>query len=70
MGPTARAELDVTLAGSDLPYPAPVPGMVEATERDGMTWYQCELCGLLFDEQSDANQHEENCSGDEPDYLQ
>jgi len=44
--------------------------MVEATERDGMTWYQCEHCGLLFDEESDAIQHEENCAGDEPDYLQ
>lgn len=44
--------------------------MVEATERDGMTWYQCENCGLLFDNESDAGQHEENCSGDDPSYLQ
>ncbi len=44
--------------------------MVEATERDGMTWYQCENCGLLFDDEGDAGQHEDNCAGDDPSYLQ
>jgi rubredoxin len=44
--------------------------MVEATERDGTTWYQCENCGLLFDDESDAGQHEDNCAGDDPSYLQ
>lgn len=44
--------------------------MVDTTERDGMTWFQCENCGLLFDDREDASQHEENCAGDDPSYLQ
>ncbi|MEZ3114489.1 hypothetical protein RYH80_00920 [Halobaculum sp. MBLA0147] len=45
--------------------------MVTETERDDMTWYQCDECGLLFDSESDATQHEENCtSEDDPSYLQ
>lgn len=44
--------------------------MVEETERDGMTWYRCEKCGLMFDDQNDANQHEENCDAEDPSYLQ
>lgn len=44
--------------------------MVVETERDGVTWYQCEGCGMMFDASDDARQHEENCEGDEPDYIQ
>jgi uncharacterized C2H2 Zn-finger protein len=46
--------------------------MVTTTERDGMTWYECESCGMLFDAEEDAVQHEDNCEGDEadPSYLQ
>ena len=45
--------------------------MVTETEREDMTWYQCEECGLLFDSQEDASQHEDNCvSDDDPSYLQ
>lgn len=44
--------------------------MVASTERDEMTWYECEECGLLFDNEQDAGQHEENCLAEEPEYLQ
>ncbi len=44
--------------------------MVVTTERDEMTWYKCEACGLMFDDQSDARQHEENCDAEEPSYIQ
>ena len=44
--------------------------MVDTTERDGMTWFRCERCGLLFDNEDDASQHEENCASDDPSYLQ
>jgi len=44
--------------------------MVEETERDDMTWYRCEECGLMFDAQGDARQHERNCDAEEPSYLQ
>ena len=44
--------------------------MVVQTERDDATWYECETCGLLFDEQSDANEHERRCDGDDPSYIQ
>ncbi|MDR5674147.1 hypothetical protein RH858_13505 [Halalkaliarchaeum sp. AArc-GB] len=44
--------------------------MVTTTQRDDMTWYQCEKCGLLFDERADAEKHEENCDAEEPSYLQ
>lgn len=44
--------------------------MVATTERDEMTWYECEKCGLLFDDRDDASQHEANCSETDPDYLQ
>ena len=40
------------------------------TERDGMTWYQCEECGLLFDDETEASQHEAGCDAEEPSYLQ
>ncbi|MFB6234732.1 MAG: hypothetical protein ABEH81_04570 [Halopenitus sp.] len=44
--------------------------MVETTERDDMTWYACEVCGLLFDDRDDAKQHEDSCDGADPSYLQ
>ena len=46
--------------------------MVSTTERDGMTWYECEVCGMLFDAREDAKQHEETCDDDtaDPSYLQ
>lgn len=44
--------------------------MVAETERDGMTWYECEKCGMLFDDRSDASSHEENCDAEDPSYLQ
>jgi len=44
--------------------------MVVTTERDGMTWYKCEECGLMFDDREDAEQHERNCDAEGPSYLQ
>ena len=44
--------------------------MVATTERDDATWYECEKCGLLFDNRDDALQHEESCTAEDPDYLQ
>ncbi len=44
--------------------------MVTTTERDDMTWFECETCGLLFDDRMDASRHEENCDAEEPTYLQ
>lgn len=44
--------------------------MVTTTTRDDMTWYECEACGLMFDDASDAEQHEANCDAEEPAYLQ
>ena len=37
-----------------------------------MTWYECESCGMLFDDRDDARQHEDNCDSDsaDPSYLQ
>jgi uncharacterized C2H2 Zn-finger protein len=44
--------------------------MVSTTERDGMTWYKCDGCGMLFDDREDATQHEGNCDAEDPSYLQ
>ncbi|MFC7046270.1 hypothetical protein ACFQH6_13395 [Halobacteriaceae archaeon GCM10025711] len=44
--------------------------MVRKTERDGITWYACEMCGMMFDSADDARQHEANCDAEEPSYLQ
>jgi uncharacterized C2H2 Zn-finger protein len=44
--------------------------MVAQTERDGMTWYECEECGMLFDEREDAVRHEETCDAEDPSYIQ
>lgn len=44
--------------------------MVAEQERDDMIWYECEECGLLFDDREDARQHEQACDAEEPSYLQ
>jgi rubredoxin len=44
--------------------------MVSETQREDGTWYECEACGLMFDTQTDAKQHEENCDAEEPSYIQ
>jgi len=44
--------------------------MVATTERDDMTWFECETCGLLFDDKIDEKQHEANCDDEDPSYLQ
>lgn len=44
--------------------------MVEATERDGLTWYRCTECEMLFEDRTEAIQHERNCDAEEPEYLQ
>ncbi|MGM0591200.1 MAG: DUF7128 family protein [Halobacteriota archaeon] len=46
--------------------------MVNTTERDGLTWYECERCGLMFDSADEAKEHEQACDpdDDEPSYLQ
>jgi hypothetical protein len=46
------------------------PDMVSKTVRDDGTWYECEACGLLFDTEEDAKQHEQNCDAEDPSYLQ
>ncbi|MFB6165438.1 MAG: hypothetical protein ABEJ31_09800 [Haloarculaceae archaeon] len=44
--------------------------MVEQTEREDGTWYACEKCGLMFDDRSDARDHEGNCDAEDPSYIQ
>ncbi|WP_425493224.1 DUF7128 family protein [Halovivax cerinus] len=44
--------------------------MVAETERDGETWYECEMCGMLFDDREDAATHEANCDDEDPTYIQ
>ncbi|ERG94971.1 MAG: hypothetical protein J07HQW2_01413 [Haloquadratum walsbyi J07HQW2] len=45
--------------------------MVSMVTRDSNQWYQCDECEMLFDDESDAQTHEEHCKGDEkPSYLQ
>jgi rubredoxin len=44
--------------------------MVSTTVRDDMTWYKCEECGLMFDDESDAEQHEANCDAEGASYIQ
>ncbi|SNZ04802.1 hypothetical protein SAMN06269185_0683 [Natronoarchaeum philippinense] len=44
--------------------------MVAHTERDERTWFECEECGLLFDDRADARQHEGACDAEDPPYLQ
>lgn len=44
--------------------------MVVTTQRDEMEWFQCEDCGLLFDDPEDAKSHEKCCDAEEPAYIQ
>ena len=44
--------------------------MVVQTERDDTIWYQCEVCGLMLDDPTDAEKHEQNCNDDDPSYIQ
>ncbi len=44
--------------------------MVVDTERDGATWFECEDCGLLFDDRSEAEEHERHCDSESPSYIQ
>lgn len=44
--------------------------MVGQKERDDVTWYVCEGCGLMFDDEEDARQHEQRCDHEEPAYIQ
>jgi uncharacterized C2H2 Zn-finger protein len=44
--------------------------MVVQTDRDDATWYKCEKCGLMFDDQEDARQHETGCDSEDPSYIQ
>ena len=44
--------------------------MVVQTQRDDVTWYECEACGLMFDDEDDARQHERDCDGEDPSYIQ
>jgi uncharacterized C2H2 Zn-finger protein len=47
-----------------------IQDMVAETTREGETWYECEACGLLFDDRDDAAAHEERCDAEEPAYIQ
>jgi uncharacterized C2H2 Zn-finger protein len=44
--------------------------MVVKTQREDGTWYECEGCGMLFDDREDARQHESNCDDEDPSYIQ
>lgn len=44
--------------------------MVSKTTRDDGTWYECDYCGLLFDSEEEARQHEKNCDAEDPSYIQ
>jgi len=44
--------------------------MVTETVRDETTWYECEECGLMFDDRDEATAHEEHCDAEDPNYIQ
>ncbi|SIR99618.1 DUF7128 family protein [Natronorubrum daqingense] len=44
--------------------------MVAQSQRDDGIWWECEDCGLLFDDKSDASEHEKRCDASEPTYIQ
>lgn len=44
--------------------------MVSEVQKDDMTWFECDRCGLMFDDREDARQHEQNCDAEDPSYLQ
>lgn len=39
--------------------------MVSKTVRDDGTWYECDSCGMLFEAEDEALEHERHCEGDE-----
>lgn len=43
--------------------------MVNTTQRDEMTWFVCEVCGLLFSDREEAESHEASCDGEDPSYI-
>lgn len=44
--------------------------MVVETDRDGTTWYECEACGLMFEDSDEADRHEGTCDAEDPSYIQ
>ena len=44
--------------------------MVTETVRDDGTWYECEECGLMFEDRGDAETHESACDSEDPSYIQ
>ncbi len=44
--------------------------MISTTTRDKRTWFECDQCGLVFDDREAAKQHETNCDAEEPTYIQ
>jgi uncharacterized C2H2 Zn-finger protein len=44
--------------------------MVATSQRDGETFFECEVCGMLFPNEDEASQHESTCDDSDPDYLQ
>jgi hypothetical protein len=44
--------------------------MVTQTEREDGTWFTCDGYGMLFDARENAEQHETDCDGEEPSYIQ
>lgn len=44
--------------------------MVTQVQRDEVTWHTCETCGLMFDNEDEAKEHEKRCDSDSTDYIQ
>lgn len=44
--------------------------MVTQVERNDVTWHTCETCGLMFDDEDDATEHEQRCDEESPSYIQ
>lgn len=44
--------------------------MVTQVERDEITWHTCETCGLMFNIEDEAKEHEKRCDAKEPSYIQ
>jgi hypothetical protein len=44
--------------------------MVVEIQHNDTTWYECESCGLMLNHLDEAQQHEQSCNGEEPNYLQ
>jgi hypothetical protein len=65
-----RRGISVLVGETHISTAVPRWHMVVQTERDDVTWFKCEGCGMLFDDQDDASQHEANCDAEEPSYIQ